>query len=350
MRRVRRGPKRRSAESTWRRTEHESRWAAMRIVMAACRYSFNRSGGSQLLVGVTSDGQGGYTGTFDIGLSNVPTSVGAIASASAASYRPRELAVEAIGALFGSGLATGTTSASTTPLPTELGGVQVRVRDAFGVERVAPLFFVSPAQINFQVPADTSAGTALLSVLLNGAGAGQGTAAVAPVAPGLFAANATGQGVASAVALRVRGDGTRRSRRSRSSTRHRVFTCRCRSILARRRIKFSWSSSGRGLLQPQRTLRREGHPLPVRLGIRQHGCRSDLSRGAREFRRPGSGQHPAPAWPHRARQPRSGLKRGRHRGQQSHDQRQVAMAPAGRGTGRRHLRAPQPPDVPGLEQ
>ena len=27
-----------------------------------------RSGGSQLLVGVTSDGQGGYTGTFDIGL------------------------------------------------------------------------------------------------------------------------------------------------------------------------------------------------------------------------------------------------------------------------------------------
>jgi len=167
-----------------------------------------RGGGSQLLVGVTSDGQGGYTGTFDIGLSNVPTSVGTVASASAASYRPSEVAVEAIGALFGSGLAAGTTSATTTPLPTELGGVQVRVRDALGVERMAPLFFVSPAQINFQVPAATSAGTALLSVLLNGAGAGQGTAAVAPVAPGLFAANATGQGVASAVALRVRGDGT----------------------------------------------------------------------------------------------------------------------------------------------
>jgi uncharacterized protein (TIGR03437 family) len=42
-------------------------------------------------------------------------------------------------------------AAASTPLPTELAGV--RVRDALGVERLAPLFFVSPSQINYLMPA-----------------------------------------------------------------------------------------------------------------------------------------------------------------------------------------------------
>lgn len=167
-----------------------------------------QSGGSQLLLSLAADGQGGYTATFNIGLANVPTSVGTVGASSAASFRPSDLAPEAIGALFGTDLATSTTAASSTPLPTTLGGVQVLVRDALGVERPAPLFFAAPSQINFQVPAGTSAGTALLSVLRNNTGAGQGTIAVNPVAPGLFAANANGQGVVAAVALRQRSDGT----------------------------------------------------------------------------------------------------------------------------------------------
>lgn len=167
-----------------------------------------RSGGDQLLLSLAADGQGGYTGTFNIGLSNVPTSVGTVGASSAASFRPSDLAPEAIGALFGTDLATSTTAATSTPLPTTLGGVQVLVRDALGVERAAPLFFAAPAQINFQVPAGTSAGTALLSVIRNNTGAGQGTIAINTVAPGLFAANANGQGVVAAVALRQRSDGT----------------------------------------------------------------------------------------------------------------------------------------------
>jgi uncharacterized protein (TIGR03437 family) len=51
------------------------------------------------------------------------------------------------------------------PLPTTLGGVQVKVKDAAGVERNAPLFFVSAGQINFLVPQGTGNGTANLTVL-----------------------------------------------------------------------------------------------------------------------------------------------------------------------------------------
>jgi len=44
--------------------------------------------------------------------------------------------------------------------------------------------------------------------MLNGNTVGQGATLVEQVAPGLFAANANGQGVAAAVAIRVKADGT----------------------------------------------------------------------------------------------------------------------------------------------
>src|SRR5581483_4437646 len=165
-------------------------------------------GGSQLLLNVAPDGQGGYTSTFDIGLTGVPSTVSTVSTVSAASYAAGGVAAEGIAALFGTGLAGGTLAAPTLPLPTELGGVQVRVRDAAGTERPAPLFFVSPTQINFQIPQGTSAGSAILQVLRDNSAVGQGSATVETVAPSLFAANASGRGVAAALVLRARSDGT----------------------------------------------------------------------------------------------------------------------------------------------
>ena len=60
------------------------------------------------------------------------------------------LARGAIASIFGSLLSGGTVSAETVPLPTMLGGTRVLVN---GI--AAPLFFVSPAQINFQIPFET---------------------------------------------------------------------------------------------------------------------------------------------------------------------------------------------------
>ena len=70
----------------------------------------------------------------------------------AASYAPvtgpgHQLAPESIATVFGQNLASGTATAHPYPLPTMLEGTTVTVH---GV--VAPLFYVSPGQINFQMP------------------------------------------------------------------------------------------------------------------------------------------------------------------------------------------------------
>ena len=129
------------------------------------------------------------------------------APVSAASYRGAPFAPESILALFGTGFSNATQSAGAT-LPTTLAGTTVSVRDANGTTRSAPLFFVSPTQINYLVPAGTAPGQAQITIA-NGQGPlAVGTAAIAPVAPGLFTADASGRGLAAAAALRIRADGS----------------------------------------------------------------------------------------------------------------------------------------------
>ena len=87
-----------------------------------------------------------------------------IAAVSAASYTTGS-ASEAIMALFGNNLAATGIAAATTPLPTTLGGLRVVVHDlATHIERDAPLFYVGPDQINFQIPAGVTNGMARVSV------------------------------------------------------------------------------------------------------------------------------------------------------------------------------------------
>ena len=75
-----------------------------------------------------------------------PTTAAPVALVNAASY-DATVAPGSIAALFGAGLSTQTTIATTLPLPKTLGGVTVKIG---GID--APLFFVSPNQINLQVP------------------------------------------------------------------------------------------------------------------------------------------------------------------------------------------------------
>jgi uncharacterized protein (TIGR03437 family) len=83
---------------------------------------------------------------------------------------------------FGTNFATTTQAASSLPLPLSLQGVSATVNGA-----AAPLYFVSPGQVNLQVPYGTAPGPAMLSI--TGAG---GTATfpftVQANAPGIFAA------------------------------------------------------------------------------------------------------------------------------------------------------------------
>jgi photosystem II stability/assembly factor-like uncharacterized protein len=72
---------------------------------------------------------------------------------SAASFSRSALAVESIAAAFGQNFATRTEVAGGLPLPTQLAGTTITILDSLGVERLAPLFFVSPQQINYLIPA-----------------------------------------------------------------------------------------------------------------------------------------------------------------------------------------------------
>ncbi len=146
-------------------------------------------------------------GLSNQGLINV---TGQLTSVSAAGYLGGSLATESIVAAFGSGLATGTQGTTATPLPTTLAGTTVAVKDSTGTDRAAPLFFVSPTQINYQIPPGTAPGNATVTVTASDGESASGTVGIVPVAPGLFSADASGQGVAAAVVLRLMSNGAQK--------------------------------------------------------------------------------------------------------------------------------------------
>jgi len=109
---------------------------------------------------------------------------------------------------YGSGLATETGPATETPLPTMLKGAQVQLTDSGGNVSFAPLLYVSPGQINYQLPAGVTPGLATAAVLNGTATVASGALEVQAMAPTIFSANSTGQGVAAAQIQRVLPDGT----------------------------------------------------------------------------------------------------------------------------------------------
>ncbi len=148
------------------------------------------------------------SGSITIATANAPSKLTGV---SAASYDGAFLTSEQIVAAFGAGLSSTTEVASSIPLPTALAGATVKVKDATGTERLASLFFVSPGQINYLVPAGTAPGTATVTVLSGATTVASGSMEVAKVAPGLFSANSSGQGVASGYVLRVKADNSQRN-------------------------------------------------------------------------------------------------------------------------------------------
>ncbi|MFN0086256.1 MAG: BACON domain-containing protein [Blastocatellia bacterium] len=141
------------------------------------------------------------------GLAHTVTQAGIAVSVSAASLRGASLAPESIVSAFGAGLAPSIQLPPGNELPTALANVVVAVKDSTGVERRSPLFFVSPNQINYQMPPGTANGPASIMITNGADGLFNGVVNISRVAPGLFTANASGQGVAVGNVLRVTADG-----------------------------------------------------------------------------------------------------------------------------------------------
>ena len=77
----------------------------------------------------------------------------------AASFKPISIASGSLATIFGTNLSSTTAHATATPYPTTLGGVTVSLSG-----KACPLFYVSPSQINFLVPADLPPGRYLLTI------------------------------------------------------------------------------------------------------------------------------------------------------------------------------------------
>ncbi len=146
-----------------------------------------------------------YLATINTGLAPM-TTPRSIAITNGASYTTL-VAPGAIGSIFGQGLASGNFGiAPGQPLPFNLGGIEVKVNGTS-----APLFFVGPNQVNFQMPRTTPATTsspsfgivqsssATVEVFLNGQLIRAGAAQLAPALIGQFTATQTGSGAAAAL-------------------------------------------------------------------------------------------------------------------------------------------------------
>jgi uncharacterized protein (TIGR03437 family) len=145
------------------------------------------------------------------GISLAPTAgttamVGVPSISPAASQSVAAVAPGGLAFAFGQNLATGTPGEIVGPAPTSFDATSVSIVDAAGKTSAAPLLFVSPWQLTFQVPAGVAPGTAQVKVTAAGTTQTASNIQVATVAPALFTLN--GLGLAAATAIRVSAGGT----------------------------------------------------------------------------------------------------------------------------------------------
>jgi uncharacterized protein (TIGR03437 family) len=129
-------------------------------------------------VTVVDDGGPSNALTFTIGVPTPTTSSAGILNA--ASFLPA-IAPGALITVFGANLAAANAQFSATPLPVSLGGTSVSINGTS-----VPLLFVSPGQVNAQVPYEAKVGTAKLIVQSSGASSAAVNFEVAATGPGVF--------------------------------------------------------------------------------------------------------------------------------------------------------------------
>ncbi|MGO9230395.1 MAG: hypothetical protein ACLQKA_14485 [Bryobacteraceae bacterium] len=165
-----------AADGTWSPAQFETVNASS--VLSIAMYSVTVPSGSAVVVG--------FGGTA-LGIGN------------SAGGKP-QVAADSLASAYSQNLGFVARSAPSVSLPNTLAGVQATVTDATGVARPAPLSYVSPTQVNFEIPDGTAPGQATVNI----AGA-SGTVQVNTVAPGLYALGGTN--VAAATAARYPNGG-----------------------------------------------------------------------------------------------------------------------------------------------
>ena len=123
-----------------------------------------------------------------------PSIAGTVNAASFQSGGSLNFAPGGVVSIFGQNLAPQLAPASTVPLPDQLDGTRVLVNGS-----PVPLYFVSPTQINAQLPYDLAPGPATIQVTSAGGSSATGSLEIALQAPALYTLPQNGQGQAVAV-------------------------------------------------------------------------------------------------------------------------------------------------------
>lgn len=114
------------------------------------------------------------------------------------------LAPNSLATANGTGLATTLAGSAPLPLPPSFGGSSVAIVDSTGKSFAAPLLYVSPTQINFQIPGGVAAGPAQVTITSSDGTKSTSSITVASVAPGIFTLNNVS--LAAADVIRISGN------------------------------------------------------------------------------------------------------------------------------------------------
>ena len=118
-----------------------------------------------------------------VGYAQTP-SVGGVANAASGATT---IAPGSLASVFGSQLASGLAQADSIPLSNQIADVRVSFNNI-----PAPILFVSPGQVNVQVPGAVAGGSATVVVTRNGVSSPPQPVQVGAVSPGIFASSQQG--------------------------------------------------------------------------------------------------------------------------------------------------------------
>jgi len=117
------------------------------------------------------------------------------AQASVASAAPAistSVAPGSLASAYGTDLANKTAGSASLPLPTNFGGTSIAILDASGNVTAAPLLYVKPTQVNFEIPPGLAFGGATVTITSGDGTQSAASVQMASVAPGIFELNSGG--------------------------------------------------------------------------------------------------------------------------------------------------------------
>jgi uncharacterized protein (TIGR03437 family) len=137
-----------------------------------------------------------------------PTASAPLKQLSSAAAGVAALAPGSLASAYGTDLASGQPNAPALPWPISYEGTTVTVMDSTGSPTTAPLIYVSPEQVNFQVPSTAALGSAAVTVTSGDGTQSSGQATLTSLAPALFTLNSSNLAAAYAECISSTGTET----------------------------------------------------------------------------------------------------------------------------------------------